>query len=143
MCVFFCNPSGGFLLYKKKMEEDKLFVNLTILGFVKPHQRINATNQVLYLEGCSSSFVPIFVRRLVAGDSRLETVRKIHEIIHATQLYLTDESTTPRQKQKILELIAPAQEGVANLLTTYSDDVTTVARFKYLLSKMGELSEKK
>ncbi len=122
------------------MDEDSLFVNLSILGFVKPHQRINATHQVLYLEG--SSFVPIFLRRLVAGDSRLETVRKIHEIIHATELYLTHESSTPRQQKKILELLEPAKQGVGNLLTTYSDDVTTVARFKYILNKMDELSEK-
>jgi len=122
------------------MNVDELFVNLNVLSYVKPHSRINTSTSVIYIEG-SCSRLPVFVRRFISGDSRIETLRKLHEIVTATALFLSEKraSLNQFQKQKIIMLLPEAKKGVENLLKTYSNDITTISRLKYILTLFDEI----
>ena len=111
---------------------DRLLVNLTIVGSLLPHQRVNANSELLCVE--PPGFLPEFFYRWWRADDRSTCLRRINEILeeakekiqNATSLNHTDTA------HKFQTHVANARPGLRNLKQTYANDMTVVAHLDLL-----------
>lgn len=120
------------------MNVDTLFINLKVLGLLKPYQKLNSQNELLYIEG-SMTFIPTFMRRMIYGDNRMSTVRRIDEIAFKSGQYYKDENRTEDERSRLICHLTNARKGVANLKKTYDQDVTTISHLENSLDKMDQV----
>ena len=120
------------------MNVDTLFINLKVLGLLKPYQKVNSQNELLYIEG-SMTFFPPFMRRMFYGDNRMSTVRRIDEIAFKSGQYYKDENRTEDERSRLICHLTNARKGVANLKKTYDQDVTTISHLENSLDKMDQV----
>lgn len=120
------------------MNVDTLFINLKVLGLVKPYNKLNSQNELLYIETASSLY-PTWMRRMIYGDNRMATVRRIDEIAYKSSQYYKDESRTEDERVRLIDHLINARKGVANLKKTYLDDGTTTSHLENSLDKMDQI----
>jgi len=120
------------------MNVDTLFINLKVLVLLKPYQKLNSQNELLYIEGSMSIF-PTFVRRMIYGDNRMSTVRRIDEIAFKSGQYYKDVNRTEDERSRLICHLTNARKGVANLKKTYDQDVTTISHLENSLDKMDQV----
>lgn len=120
------------------MNVDTLFINLKVLGLVKPYNKLNSQNELLYIE-TTSGFYPTWMRRMIYGDNRMATVRRIDEIAYKSSQYYKEECRTEDERVRLIEHLRNARKGVANLKKTYLDDGTTTSHLENSLDKMDKI----
>lgn len=117
--------------------EDRLLINLLIVGKLQPFQKLNAKAEMLGIENLNwfSSFTRwmrtddrhVCVRRLV------ELTEEIEKILDSKDIYLKD-----RVEKKIPGFL----EGLGHLRTTYEDDVATSSHLQLLGERVKNCLEK-
>jgi hypothetical protein len=114
---------------------DRLLVNLSIIGSLLPHQRLNAKSELLCME--PPTIFPEFFYRWWRADDRYTCMRRINEIIEEAKekienaTHLKDRDTAYR----FLHHMGNARPGLRNLKQTYAMDMTVVAHLD-LMSEM-------
>jgi len=111
--------------------QDKIWINLKILSRLPAFSKLNTHHELFYIE--KSSFIwPLGIVRLIRGDSRDLSIRRIDGIIAKAQLLLEKQSNN----HLISHLIGAAQ-GLQNMKKTYQDDLTMIASIDRLLDKIN------
>jgi len=121
---------------------DRLLVNLTIIGSLLPHQRINAKSELLCVE--PRTWLPEFVYRWWRADDRTICMRRLKEIIVEAieQIETAYQTGNKLTAAKFLSHVYNARPGLANMRQTYAIDLTTVARIDLLLGMCTDVLEK-
>lgn len=116
-----------------------LRVNLSIIGSLLPHQRLDAMSGVLRVEGVT--WLPQCVSRWWRDDNRRTCLRRINEIFVETQLKIdiANQVQDTNGANKLLAHIDNARPGLNNLKQTYAADMTSVAHIELLLDMCNDL----
>jgi hypothetical protein len=111
---------------------DRLLVNLTIVGNLLPHQRINAKSELLCVE--SPTILPEFFIRWWRADDRSTCLRRINEIIEEAKEKIHNANVLKNTDvaHKFLNHVANARPGLRNMKQTYANDMTVVAHLDLL-----------
>lgn len=128
----------GVIVERSQMNVDTLFINLKVLGLVKPSNKLNSQNELLYIE-TTSALYPTWMRRMIYGDNRMSTVRRIDEIAYKSSQYYKDVARTNDERNRLIAHLINARKGVANLKKTYVDDGTTTSHLENSLDKMDQI----
>ena len=69
------------------MADDILWINLKILSKLPTQAKLNTSNDLFYIEK-SSFYNPTSIWRMIRGDSRYMTIKKIDQVIEKASLVL-------------------------------------------------------
>lgn len=120
-----------------EIERDEVNVNLTVLSKLPINTRINTSGVYMNIEPLS--YVPQSLRRWVRGDNRDEMINKINRVvIKAISLINSDPTDI-----EIFEHLERANNGILNLMETYSTCVQTCARLDVIKDKITQCCCKK
>lgn len=127
---------------KMTNRSDRLLVNLTIIGSLLPHQRVNAKAELLCVE--SRTWLPEFVYRWWRADDRTVCMRRINEIIDEAieQIETAYKIKNVSAAAKFLSHLYNARPGLVNMKQTYAVDLTTVAHIDLLIGTCTEIINK-
>ena len=121
---------------------DVIWINLKILSMLPPYHRLNAQNELFYIEKVSY-FSGIW--RYFRGDNRNWTIKRLDDLIQKCEAHLQNHLDQQQKKPKtrktsnMREHLKKARSGLLNLQETYARDVTTTASIGRLLDKIDAL----
>jgi hypothetical protein len=119
-----------------EIERDEVNVNLTVLSKLPINTRLNTKGVYMNIE--PSTYIPQSFRRWARGDNRDEMINKINRVvIKAVSLIKQD----PNDKE-MFEHLEGANNGILNLIETYSTCVQTCARLDVIKDKITECCKK-
>lgn len=118
--------------------EERLLINLHILGQLQPFQRVNAKAELLGIETYS-----LFnsMARWMRSDDRSIALRRISEII-AESKKIINTSESEHLKLRVQKSCFHALRGLENLKQTYDNDITIVAHLHILTENIMTLFPK-
>lgn len=122
--------------------DEALYVNLKVLAKLQPYQRINTRHVLFHVSALESSdtytkvftHVPEFIKRWWEGSTRDSDFARIRDLItKSLELLQNDKS-----RQKIIEHLREAIQGLENLKKTYENDLTFKCRIVTLIENIRE-----
>ena len=118
---------------------DNLWINLKVLGHLPAFAKLNTFHELFYIEK-STFYNPIGLWRMLRGDSRTLTLKRINTLLEQASLILTSNKETALEIN-LQSHLKKAIQGIQNLKKTYEDDPTTIAALERLLDKIRNLSK--
>ena len=119
---------------------DRLFVNLKIVASVQPYQKINTKGGDHILIEAGYWVSPCFTRWL-RDDNRLNTVKRVNEVLEEAERLLLTEGSDQEQSLRVKRQLVQTRSGLVNLRQTYEADPTILAHFDVMLDKLDALTE--
>lgn len=117
---------------------ERLFINLKIIASVQPFQKLNTKGgEHLVIE--TGTWTPS-VMRWLREDGRMNTVKRISEILNEADRTLHLDSTEEEAVTRLRAQLRCTEQGLSNLRQTYETDPTTTAHFDVLIEKVGRLA---
>jgi len=117
---------------------DNLWINLKVLGQLPAFAKLNTFHELFYIEK-STFYNPIGLWRMLRGDSRVLTLKRINKLLEQASLILTSNKETTLEIN-LQSHLKKAIQGIQNLKKTYEDDPTTIAALERLLDKIRNLT---
>lgn len=115
---------------------DVIWINLKVLSRLPPYHRINAQNELFYIEPYHW-FGGIW--RFFRGDNRHWTIKRIDDLIQKARTICQAQNEKPKIKKAMMEHLRACTAGLNNLKETYAKDVTTTASIDRILDKVEKL----
>jgi|MDSY01.1.fsa_nt_gb hypothetical protein len=113
-----------------KMDEfEKTLINLRVLQSLQCHNRLDTT-QALFKIHTTSEWVPSWVRRWWAQQSRSTDLSRIQTLYNDAMTMLNDDHP---QSERLRVYLSDSRKGLESLMTTYRNDPTIVARIEVIL----------
>lgn len=110
---------------------NQVCVNLIVLSKLRSDDRLE-TKTTFKISRRGRSWLPVWMSRWWKGQTRDDAIDAV------TSLYSNAEAIhselKPRQKERIVKLVAKSRQGLYRMKQTYESDETTVARIDCLLN---------
>jgi len=116
-------------------EFDNMLINLKVLQSLQCHVRLDTT-ETLFKIHAASPWVPTFVRRWWAHQTRLTDITRIQTLYQTARSHI--DSQHP-QSGRILSYLSNSRKGLMNLKTTYCNDPTVIALLDVILDSVQQL----
>ena len=112
------------------MDIEEIIINLKILQNLDKNQKIVTRGSYINIE--SPSVIPEFIRRWNRQENRVETIKKINNIVNAAIENIDKDNVF-----NIKEYLTNAKTGILNLKETYSTCSQTCARIDIIIDKIN------
>ena len=109
-----------------------LFLNLKIIGKLKPHVRLNTSESVFRIYN-SSYFIPIWIVRWFTSGNREHDVARIESVYKEAGEFVHNEENDEGERSQILTAMEQSIVGLHNIGTTYDSDVTIQSRIEVII----------
>jgi len=116
---------------------ENTLVNLRVIHSLQCHERLDTT-QPLFKIHQPLSWVPVWVKRWWASQTRRTDISRIHTL-YQTAIHFVD--TNHEDSMRIIEYIRDSTNGLKNLKTTYEQDSTIVAQVDVIIDNVNGLLE--
>jgi len=116
---------------------ENTLVNLRVIHSLQCHERLDTT-QPLFKIHQPLSWVPVWVKRWWAAQTRRTDISRIHTL-YQTAVHFVD--TNHEDSMRIIEYIRDSTNGLKNLKTTYEQDSTIVAQVDVIIDNVNSLLE--
>ena len=116
---------------------DNLWINLKVLEQLPAFAKLNTFHELFYIEK-STFYNPIGFWRMLRGDNRSLTIKRIDKLLEQSSLILTSNQATALELN-LQNHLKKSINGIQNLKKTYEDDPTTIAALERLLDKIKNL----
>jgi hypothetical protein len=111
---------------------EKTLINLRVLQSLQCHNRLDTT-QPLFKIHTTAEWVPAWVRRWWAQQSRSTDLSRIQSLYNDALEMLRDEHP---QSDRLQQYLSDSRKGLESLMTTYRNDPTIVARIEVILDSV-------
>ena len=123
-----------------------IILNLIVLNHVKKNDKINITNNQLYLSIDTfeyfHDFIPICIRRYLSNNNRYKSLERIELVFKIAEDYLNKNKSNIKEYPRnhdILRYMNYARKGINNLILTYENDRLMCNKLNDLLTKINTL----
>tara|TARA_A100001015_G_C14862602_1_gene661001 strand:+ start:549 stop:986 length:438 start_codon:yes stop_codon:yes gene_type:complete len=122
--------------------DEALFVNLKVLAQLQPYQRLNTRQTLFQVTPVDTNnrfteyftHMPEWLRRWLEGSTRDSDFNRIRDLIYKAFKIMERE----KERQKIINHLKEAMQGLNNLKKTYETDLTYMARITTLIDDIKE-----
>lgn len=116
-------------------ELENMLINLKVLKSLNTNVRLDTTEDLFKVHS-TANWVPSWVKRWWASQSRLTDITRIQTLYQDAQRHVANEHP---QAERIKTYLISSQKGLKNLKTTYRNDPTIAALIEVIIDSIQEL----
>jgi hypothetical protein len=116
-------------------ELENMLINLKVLQSLNTNVRLDTTEDLFKVHS-TANWVPAWVKRWWASQSRLTDITRIQTLYQDAQKHVADEHP---QAERIRSYLILSKKGLKNLKTTYRNDPTIAALIEVIIDSIQEL----
>jgi hypothetical protein len=117
---------------------DNILINLKVLQALNTNVQLDTTEDLFKVHSVMA-WVPAWMKRWWASQSRLTDITRIQTLYQDAQQHVVDEHP---QAERIRSYLVQSQKGLKNLKTTYRNDPTVIALIEVILDSIEELENR-
>lgn len=117
---------------------DNVWINLKVLSQLPAFAKLNTFHELFYIEK-PTFYNPIGLWRMLRGDNRQLTIKRIDGLIEKAELVIKSFQNTAIENN-LKDHLKESIKGINNLKKTYEEDPTTIAALERLLDKINQLT---
>lgn len=115
---------------------ENMLINLKVLQSLNTNVQLDTTEDLFKVHS-AVAWVPAWLKRWWASQSRLTDITRIQTLYQDAQQHVVDEHP---QAERIKSYLLQSQKGLQNLKMTYRNDPTIIALIEVIIDSIEELS---